>query len=103
MLQPPQLAASLEVEMQEPLQFEKPVAHAHVPAAHFSPAGQAVPQAPQFELSVSSKVHTPLQFTVPPVQVQVAPVHTMLGVHVPPLQVLSAGHAIEQVPQCIES
>ena len=63
---------------------------AHVPAEHTSPAGHAVPQAPQLPLSVWVLVQTPPQ--------RVSPVW-QLGEHVPPEQTWPAGQALPHAPQ----
>jgi hypothetical protein len=56
-------------------QIDVPPAHVaeHVPFAQTWPAGHAVPQAPQFVMSVASAVHAAPQSAVPEEQLVVAP------------------------------
>jgi hypothetical protein len=58
---------SLSVFAQVPLQLVSPAWHdsAHDPPEHTSPAAQAVPQKPQFWLSVCWSTQVPLQFVRP--------------------------------------
>ena len=71
MLQPPQLAGSLPVVTQRPLQNELPGGQAQVPLVHEVLRGQMRPHTPQFALSLAVLVHTPEQFTWPGGQIAV--------------------------------
>jgi hypothetical protein len=54
-----------------PLQLNRPVTHWHIPFEHVLLAPQAVPQAPQFWLSVATVLHCPLQSIWPALQLLV--------------------------------
>ena len=51
--QPPQLAVSVCVLTQRPMQLFSPIGHEHMPAVQVWPIGQAVPHAPQLALSLA--------------------------------------------------
>jgi hypothetical protein len=70
-LQPPQCCASEPT--QEPLQRNRPVEQVHWPFSQARPAPQALPHAPQFEVSVASVLHWPLQFVMPEEQLTPEP------------------------------
>jgi hypothetical protein len=63
----PQFRASLWVLLQTPLQLVRPAWHEswHVPLEQSWPAGHAIPQAPQFWLSLVSLTHVPEQLVRP--------------------------------------
>lgn len=69
--------------MQAPLQSlnELPLKHTQLPLTHDEPPGHALPQAPQFALSVCGSTHVPEQ-------VKLDPLHT----HTPPWHVARAPH-----------
>jgi hypothetical protein len=65
MPQPPQLAGSVLVLVQAPLQLVNPAVHSHAPAEHCWPNGQATPQLPQWFGSVCVLTHWLLQLEKP--------------------------------------
>jgi hypothetical protein len=59
----PQLARSVSMSRQTPVQLVRPVAHdtTHMPREHTWPAAQAIPQAPQLARSLWRSRQVPMQ------------------------------------------
>ena len=82
----PQLALSVLVLTQRPLQSVCPLGHWQRPAVQVVPEGQTVPQVPQFDPSVWRFTQRPLQRVVPLGHWHVPPVHTwVVLVHIVPV------------------
>ena len=76
-----------------PLQLVRPISHEHSPATHIRPAGQALPQRPQFIVSLLASTQRPPHINRPPEQ----PPQT------PALQGCPTGQTLPHTPQLLMS